>query len=245
VKISDANIRRIIREEIRYSLNEISDEEAEKVLGRELETSFCRVGASDLKRLTLADIKKYGGRVPSYYSSKINIATTPPIKAEDLVSITSNFAGPGRPGHKGIDYAANAGTPIYAVADGVVRKIYTNPDAVNGYGVDIDHGHGADCVNHSSQYIHMFELPWSGERDEKGKRIPGKNLRVGQEIKKGDHIGRVGNTGASRGAHLHFQIMQNGVAVNPILFREDDPYAAARERGWKGEMIEDEEEHEE
>lgn len=94
--------------------------------------------------------------------------------------------------HKGNDYAAPAGTPTYAAADGKVIIAGWSNSAGNW--VVIDHGNGL-----VTKYMHHSEILVS----------------AGQTVKKGQQIGKVGSTGYSTGAHLHFQVELNGVAVNP------------------------------
>lgn len=95
--------------------------------------------------------------------------------------------------HYGQDYAARAGTPIYAAADGVVTQ--ASFIGTYGYVVYIDHG---DML---TRYAHQLEQP---------------RVTVGQLVQRGDLIGQVGSTGASTGPHLHFEVLLNGVRVNPL-----------------------------
>ena len=95
--------------------------------------------------------------------------------------------------HKGIDIAAKNGTPIYAVADGVVTYAQYNNGGY-GYLVKISHGNGVETF-----YAHCSKLLVS----------------KGQSVKAGDHIAAVGSTGYSTGNHLHFEIRINGSQVNP------------------------------
>lgn len=100
--------------------------------------------------------------------------------------------GDSRP-HKGHDYAAPQGTPIYAAAAGkVIIAGYSNSA---GNWVVIDHGNGL-----VSKYMHMYTTPY---------------VSAGQTVSKGQNIGGVGTTGQSTGNHLHFQVELNGVPVNP------------------------------
>ena len=103
--------------------------------------------------------------------------------------------GDSRP-HSGHDYAAPKGTPIYAAAAGTVLIARYSSSA--GYWVVIDHGNGL-----TTKYMHMFESPYVSE---------------GQKVVKGQHIGGVGTTGQSTGNHLHFQVEENGVPVNPSKY---------------------------
>lgn len=97
--------------------------------------------------------------------------------------------------HKGIDYAAPAGTPTYAAKDGTVIIAGWSDSAGNW--VVIDHGNG-----YVTKYMHHSSLC----------------VYAGQSVKKGQQIGCVGTTGYSSGNHLHFQLEINGVAVNPIQY---------------------------
>ncbi|MBS6519644.1 MAG: peptidoglycan DD-metalloendopeptidase family protein [Clostridiales bacterium] len=100
--------------------------------------------------------------------------------------------GDSRP-HKGHDYAAAPGTPIYAAAAGKVTTAGYSNSA--GYWVVINHGNGL-----VTKYMHMWQMPYVSE---------------GQTVEKGQNIGGVGTTGQSTGNHLHFQVELNGVPVNP------------------------------
>ena len=94
--------------------------------------------------------------------------------------------------HEGLDIAAQTGTPVVAPADGVVLKAGFSP----GYGnmVEISHGYGIRTV-----FGHNSRL----------------NVKVGQQVKRGDIISYVGDTGSSTGPHLHYEVRLNGLPVNP------------------------------
>ncbi len=97
--------------------------------------------------------------------------------------------------HEGIDIAAEVGTPVVAPADGVVVKAEFSP----GYGnmVEISHGYGIKTV-----FGHNSRL----------------NVKAGQEVKRGDVISYIGDTGASTGPHLHYEVRLNGLPVNPVKY---------------------------
>ncbi len=98
--------------------------------------------------------------------------------------------------HKGVDFAANRGTPIYAAADGTVVEACWNSSGY-GYVVTIDHGNGMKTrYAHNSQNL----------------------VSVGQTVAKGQTIALVGSTGQSTGYHLHFEITINGTYVNPMNY---------------------------
>lgn len=96
--------------------------------------------------------------------------------------------------HKGIDFAASTGTPIYAAGDGVVELAGRR----GGYGNYVR-------IRHNSQlktaYAHMSRFA--------------KGVATGDRVHQGDVIGYVGTTGSSTGPHLHYEVMLNGVQVNP------------------------------
>ncbi len=105
--------------------------------------------------------------------------------------------------HSGIDLTARQGTPIYATGDGVVRVAGRNPQGFGGYGVVavVDHGFGFETL-----YAHMATV----------------KVRVGQHVKRGEMIGTVGSTGMSSGAHLHYEVIQNGKKVDPVYYFYND-----------------------
>ncbi len=97
--------------------------------------------------------------------------------------------------HKGIDFAGKAGTEVIAVADGIV----TWSSKRYGYGqlVEINHGNG-----YSTRYAHNSE-----------------NLvSVGDEVKKGQTVALMGDTGRATGPNLHFEVLKGGHQVNPVDF---------------------------
>lgn len=95
--------------------------------------------------------------------------------------------------HKGIDIAAEAGEPVYAVAEGEV--IYAG-DGLRGYGNVIIVAHGQRLT---SLYAHNSEL----------------KVKQGDHVSQGSLIALMGSTGHSTGPHVHFELRQGDVAVNP------------------------------
>ena len=97
--------------------------------------------------------------------------------------------------HEGIDIAAQTGTPVMAPADGVV----IHAGFSTGYGnmVEISHGYGVKTV-----YGHNSRL----------------NVKAGQQVKRGDIISYIGDTGSSTGPHLHYEVRLNGLPVNPVKY---------------------------
>ncbi len=105
--------------------------------------------------------------------------------------------------HKGVDIAGSniKGKPIVAAADGVV-SIATYNTGGYGYYVMINHGTGSDGNKYVTLYAHMTKYIVS----------------VGQSVKKGQTIGYVGTSGASKGYHLHFEIRINGNTTDPMKY---------------------------
>ncbi len=96
--------------------------------------------------------------------------------------------------HKGVDFAAPRGTPIYSAGDGVIEKA----GRFGGYGKYIRIRHNSD---YSTAYAHLYKFA--------------KNIFPGKRVKQGTIIGFVGSTGRSTGPHLHYEIHFRGKAVNP------------------------------
>ena len=97
--------------------------------------------------------------------------------------------------HKGLDIATRSGTPIIAPADGLV--VFAGREGGFGNMVILDHGYGI-----TTRYGHCSSL----------------DAKLGQKIKRGDVIARVGNTGRSTGPHVHYEVAVNGVSVNPSRY---------------------------
>jgi murein DD-endopeptidase MepM/ murein hydrolase activator NlpD len=97
--------------------------------------------------------------------------------------------------HDGIDYAALVGTPVHATANGKV--VAARYDKISGLYVKIDHGY-----HYTTLYAHLSKI----------------YVHTGQEVRKGQIIGLVGNTGRSVGPHLHYEVRINQVPVNPVRF---------------------------
>ncbi|RZA33232.1 MAG: M23 family peptidase [Lysobacteraceae bacterium] len=120
--------------------------------------------------------------------------------------ITSGFGGRADPFggggqyHKGIDFKASVGDPVLTVADGVVSF----SGVKSGYGnvVDVDHGNG-----YVTRYAHNSRLV----------------VRVGDLVRVGQEIAKAGSTGRSTGAHVHFEVWENGNVVNPRKFLGEGP----------------------
>ncbi|MGB1877321.1 MAG: M23 family metallopeptidase, partial [Rhodospirillaceae bacterium] len=100
--------------------------------------------------------------------------------------------------HRGVDFAAPRGTPIYAAGDGVIEK-RQRWSSFGNY-IRIRHGDGF-----ATAYAHMKGFA--------------KGYKVGSRVKQGAVIGYVGTTGRSTGPHLHYEVLKNGGQVNPMKVR--------------------------
>lgn len=136
----------------------------------------------------------------------LHMPSIQPISSEYMKTMASGYGpridpvyGTGK-FHEGMDFSADTGIPVYATADGEVVDAGWNP---GGYGnkIDISHGYG-----YLTRYAHLSKI----------MVVPG------QEIKRGDLIGLVGNTGKSTGPHLHYEVRYKGQAQNPVNYYFQD-----------------------
>ncbi|MGI9152545.1 MAG: peptidoglycan DD-metalloendopeptidase family protein, partial [Rubrivivax sp.] len=135
--------------------------------------------------------------------------------------VTSGFAMRMHPilqrmrAHLGVDYAAPTGTPVRVVGEGVVDFAGWQ----NGYGNVVHVRHGADRV---TVYAHLSRI----------------DVRKGQRVEQGQHIGAVGATGWATGPHLHFEFRVGGVHQDPLKIAKAsesvplDPAAKPRFNEW-------------
>lgn len=105
------------------------------------------------------------------------------------------FNGEERNPHSGLDFAANRGTPIKAPAAGKV--ILIGDYFFNGKTVFLDHGQGL-----ISMFCHLSEI----------------DVKLGDEIARGGHVGKVGATGRATGPHLHWGLRWREARLDPLLF---------------------------
>lgn len=134
-------------------------------------------------------------------SANEKIRTTPSLRPVTVGFVSSRFGwrmdpiSGRRAMHRGVDYSARLGTPVYATADGVVT--YSGVEQTYGNVVEISHASGF-----VTRYAHMQ------------RRL----VQKGQRITRGDVIGRVGSTGRSTFSHLHYEIEREGERVDPLRF---------------------------
>ncbi len=129
-----------------------------------------------------------------------------PVANKDLTRVASGYGMRIHPVYKtykmhtGMDFTAPIGTDIYSTGDGVVVEADFSK---GGYGnhVVVDHGFGYQTL-----YGHMSKI----------------NVKKGQKISRGELLGVVGNTGTSTGPHLHYEVIKNGVKINPVNYYFND-----------------------
>jgi murein DD-endopeptidase MepM/ murein hydrolase activator NlpD len=102
--------------------------------------------------------------------------------------------------HKGIDFAAPVGTPIYASGDGLIQHAEFSDE--RGNNIEIRHSNGWESL-----YFHLSAY------------APG--ITVGAHVRQGQEIGQVGTTGRSTGPHLHYEVHVDGEAVDPASLKLD------------------------
>jgi murein DD-endopeptidase MepM/ murein hydrolase activator NlpD len=157
-----------------------------------------RAGASAFERqLYRIDVAR--AQIGQYFHALVAVPVRKPVAgAVDMSSPFGVRLDPflGRPAmHTGIDLRGEIGEPVHATANGRV----TSAGRDGGYGnmVEIDHGNGL-----STRYGHLSEI----------------DVKIGQMVRIGQIIGKIGSTGRSTGPHLHYETRINGEAVDPQKF---------------------------
>ncbi|WP_372015843.1 peptidoglycan DD-metalloendopeptidase family protein [Pseudoxanthomonas sp. 10H] len=124
-----------------------------------------------------------------------------PVRRSYITSSFGNRADPfgrGRQFHKGIDFDANVGDPVMSVADGVVS--FAGSRSGYGHTIEVDHGNG-----YVTRYAHNSRL----------------TVKAGDLVRAGEQVAKAGSSGRSTGAHVHFEVWENGSVVNPRKFLTD------------------------
>jgi hypothetical protein len=128
-----------------------------------------------------------------------------PIHTNDLIRLHTTYGIRFHPilrywrDHRGLDFTALEGTPVYATGDGAVSHAYYSE--TYGQVVYLDHRYGFE-----TRYAHLSRFI----------------VKPGDEIRRGQVIGYVGNTGLSQAAHLHYEILYHRNQINPINFFQLD-----------------------
>ena len=114
--------------------------------------------------------------------------------------------------HEGTDFKAAHGAPVRATGDGIVNYAGWR----GGYGrvVIIDHANG-----YQTRYAHLSDL----------------DVETGQEISRGQTVGRLGNSGMSTGSHLHYEVRINDIPYDPMTVQlpENKPLAEGYKDAWR------------
>ena len=134
-----------------------------------------------------------------------SIPAIQPVHNPEHTKLVSGFGNRINPFHKarvkheGIDYAAPRGTAVYATGDGTISFVKDDSELETGYGnyIEIDHGNG-----YVTKYAHLNSV----------------RVNKGDKIERGMVIGTVGSTGGSTAPHLHYEVIKDGVKINPVNY---------------------------
>ncbi len=158
-------------------------------------------GDGSAAELKLSDDEKYS-LYDEYLTRLVNSVAFTPMGYPRLSSITSAFGYRSNPFdsesaelHPGIDFKGQKGDPVKTTADGKV--IFTGWKGGYGNCIIVKHKNDFETL-----YGHLSHI----------------NVKEGQEVSTGDVIGKVGSTGRSTGAHLHYEVRKNGKPINPVKF---------------------------
>ncbi len=152
--------------------------------------------ASDMDRILKEKTRKQKAR-GHYSKSAVDVNFLEPVSGIRTGSYGRRrvFNGQPRRPHSGMDIAADTGTPIKSPSAG--RVIELGDFFFSGNLIYIDHGQGL-----ISMFAHLSEI----------------NVELGDQVEKGQVVGKVGATGRVTGAHLHWSLGLNGTWINPALF---------------------------
>ncbi len=162
-----------------------------------------------LKKRIVVQSKSLDEIVEHALTKEEQLASIPaiqPVQNKDLKRMASGYGMridpiyKTRKMHTGMDFSAPKGTPVFATGNARVKRINRSR---RGYGnhIILDHG-----FNYETLYAHLSEI----------------KVYRGQNIKRGEIIGYVGNTGKSTAPHLHYEVLKNGGHVNPIYHYFND-----------------------
>lgn len=193
--VGDSRIRRDGKNGKEYSIDIVTYNGAQKVLSQHLTSLSVEEPTSKIiERGMRAESLSMG----NYTVTQTSGSFVWPVVG--LYQVTSGFGLRSLGNHKGIDIsgASATGSLVVAGASGVVKDTGYSPSGYGNY-VQIDHGNGVETL-----YAHMLNNSIM--------------VAAGDTVYKGQAIGRVGNTGYSFGAHLHFEVRINGIQMNPARY---------------------------
>ncbi len=155
---------------------------------------------ADSKRIAAESIRKKQAKT-QFSESTPNVSFIWPVtgRISGIFGLRRFFNEQERRPHRGLDIAAKEGTPIQAVADGIV--IDAGDFFFSGNMIYLDHGQGI-----ISLYAHLSAI----------------SVNPGDTVKQGDIIGKVGQTGRATGPHLHFAVFANGTLIDPVFMLPPD-----------------------
>jgi murein DD-endopeptidase MepM/ murein hydrolase activator NlpD len=223
IRIGQMNARIIRLDALGRRLTEMADLEdgefdfdSEPAIGGPEEVSFAATGSAVAVPEVLADMQHLDSQLSDreaqlgvlesmLMDQNLSDRVYPqgrPVKSGWMSSYFGRRTDPftGKPAtHQGVDFAGKEGAEVVAVADGVV----TWSSSRYGFGklVEINHGNG-----YATRYAHNSE-----------------NLvQIGEEVRKGQTVALMGETGRATGPNLHFEVLRNGKRVNPVTFIRQD-----------------------
>ena len=207
----DENVFRKLFESNPYNLT-IDDEQErielhESLMGMEndelMELLDNRVQSAEQEKDILT--RSYEDMMYAYQTTTLSIDCIPAIQPVNNRQLTLLAAGK-KPlinpfhrtmrEHHGVDYLVPEGTPIFATADGVVQTL-SEKNTTHGKAITIDHGNG-----YQTSYSHLLDI----------------RVKKGQRVKRGDIIALSGNSGLSFAPHLHYEVIFNGMRVDPVHY---------------------------
>ncbi|MDR9364079.1 MAG: M23 family metallopeptidase [Balneolaceae bacterium] len=149
-----------------------------------------------VQKVSFAEVKKY------YSTNRKRLKSIPAIRPVNGI-IISGYGMRIHPVlrykrmHEGIDFRADIATDVYATGDGVIK--FAGRNGTFGNLIEIDHGFGF-----VTRYAHLSSFV--------------NNLKVGQEVKRGELIGFTGNSGLTEGPHLHYEVLVNNRPIDPLNY---------------------------
>ncbi len=154
----------------------------------------------DINQATIRQEEGFSNLLKYLEDQKNLLASTPAIRptvgwvSSKFGYRVSPFTGK-RTFHKGLDIANRKGTPIIATANGIISQ--AGRKGFLGKLITIDHGHGI-----VTRYGHLSKII----------------IKPGNSVKRGQIIGKMGNSGRSTGPHVHYEVRLNGLPVNPVQY---------------------------
>ena len=218
---SDAILDHIIENDsiIYQSIFDVSDIDKQKEFGTKYEdlnlNDYSYIIEETNEKISVLNSKLakesylLNGILKTAYSHEDMLKHIPAIQPIDNKNLKRTASGWGyrvhpiyniRKFHYGLDFTAPEGSPIYVTGDGTIQYVIASTEkASSGYGnlIIVDHGY-----KYRTLYAHLSKF----------------KVKNGQKVKRGEIIGYVGNTGISTGPHLHYEVIKDGVKINPVNF---------------------------